>query len=285
MTKKHAHIVVTTEEKPDGLRRIKGLRKATADQLNACGIHTCAQLSALSPACVAELVRDASVESIAEQWIKKARKLASALPPEEFRYDATFTVKLTLDTQNNVQNTSVVHLQDRVEDKWSDWSDGRLKDFIERHAAPRPKREAAVENPLFQPVGDHERGMHPAEFQLDVGAMSLEEAELSQEGDERALRKHMCAHFDFHLSGQVAQQLAGTGLPYFVQLVACDLGSGQATLLATDQSRLTSGLVTYPVALQFPLPELGRYQLVGLVLLPDKDKVGVTLGDVLNVVP
>jgi hypothetical protein len=120
---------------------------------------------------------------------------------------------------------------------------------------------------------------------LDVGVMSLVDAGFGRQDGEEVPLRWMRVLFDFHVSGQLAQQLAGSRLPYFVQLMAWDLASGQATVLATDESRLTAGQVTYPVALQFPLPELGRYQLVGLVLLPDKDKVGVTLGDVLNVMP
>jgi len=122
-------------------------------------------------------------------------------------------------------------------------------------------------------------------LRLDVGDMSLQDAGFDRQDGEEAPQKHMRVLFDLHLSGQRAQPLSDTGLPYFVQLMAWNLASGQATVLATDRSRLTSGLVTYPVALQFPLPELGRYQLVGLVLLPGEDKVGVMLGNILNVLP
>ena len=133
--------------------------------------------------------------------------------------------------------------------------------------------------------GDAPREEPQASLRLDVGAMSLEDAGFGLQDGEEEPRKHMRVLFDFHLSGQLAQQFAYTGLPYYVQLMAWDLVSGQATVLATDQSNLTSGLVTYPALLQFPLPELGRYRLVGLILLPDIDKVGVTLGDILNVLP
>ena len=115
--------------------------------------------------------------------------------------------------------------------------------------------------------------------------MSLVDIGFGRQDGEKVPQRWMRVLFDFQLSGRLAQQLAGTGLPYFVQLMAWDLASGQATVLATDQSRLIAGQGTYPAALQFPMPELGRYRLVGLVLLPDKDKVGVTLGDILNVVP
>ena len=82
-----------------------------------------------------------------------------------------------------------------------------------------------------------------------------------------------------------ADQPGDEGLHYFVQILACDLESGKATVLAADHQRLIYNLQIYTVELEFPTPEIGRYQLVGMVLLPNKDKVGVTLGDVLTVVP
>jgi hypothetical protein len=210
MTKKRASPVRKSAEKPNGLRRSKDASKANAERLHTRKIDPYAQLAALSPASVAELVGDHS------------------------------------ETETNlVTETDERELQ---------------------HG----------DTPMEEPQ---------AQLRLDVGVMSLEDAGFGRQDGEEVPQKHMRALFDFHLSGQVAQQRASTGLPYFVQLVAWDLASGQATVLATDQSRLTASLVTVPVALQFPLPELGRYQLVGLVLLPDEDTVGVTLGDVFNVLP
>jgi hypothetical protein len=39
------------------------------------------------------------------------------------------------------------------------------------------------------------------------------------------------------------------------------------------------------IAVEFDLPEIGRYQLLVTILLPDDQAVGVTLGPVLAVVP
>ena len=210
MTKKHASPVPTSAGKPNGLRRSKDVNKANGERVHTRKIDPYAQLAALSPALLAELVGD----------------------PFETRTDL-----ITETDKRDVQ-----HDDAPAEETWT---------------------------PL----------------RLDVGVMSLEDAGFGRHNGDAVPRKKMRALFDFQLSGQLAQQLAHTGLPYFVQLMAWDLVSGQVTTLATDQSRLTSGLTTYPVALQFPLPEVGRYQLVGLVLLPDKEKVGVMLGDILNVVP
>lgn len=210
MTNKRASSVRTSEEKPNGFRRNKGVSKANAKH------RSTAAKSGPSHEIQAEIPHQ-SVE---------------AMPAHETK-------------------TSLITETDNGEVRHGDTS---------------------IEEPQ-------------ASLRLDVGTMSLEDEGFGRQDGEEEPRKHMRVLFDFHLSGQLAQQLAGAGWPYFVQLMAWDLASGEATVLATNASSLISGLLTYQAALQFPLPELGRYQLVGLILLPGNDKVGVTLGDILNVLP
>ncbi len=68
------------------------------------------------------------------------------------------------------------------------------------------------------------------------------------------------------------------------RLLACELPGGRTTTLAVERQRLASRQLAYKMTLGFELPDVGRYQLFGPVLLPDGDVAGVAVGPILTVV-
>ncbi len=322
MARKRARMVAAAAPSAaDDFKVIRGIGPVVESRLHSAGILTLAQLAAMLPADVAALVAGLSANRIAKQnWIGQARKLASKRTPAKLRkaaaalqgrqHYATFTLELLLDEGNNVRRTRVVHVQDGDEDAWANWEDARLIDFVVKHAAlqpqptkPTPSHEA--ETGLTKE--SDERAMRPAEarteelpanLRLVVGDISLEEVLAGWEVDEQGLPKRLRVKIDFQLSGQAAYLLNTQQSPYFVQVLACDLATGQTTVLAADKrqlqpfSRLAAdqqGLQWYPLAytttVEFGLPSIGRYQLLGTVLFPDSNTVGTGLGPIFKVIP
>jgi hypothetical protein len=93
------------------------------------------------------------------------------------------------------------------------------------------------------------------------------------------------ARLDFRLSGPGAAEIAAQGHWSTIQIVACELASGDSHLLAAGQERLLPNQLDYTSTLEFVLPDDGRYQLVGTVVIPEAQLIGSTLGPVLNVIP
>jgi len=251
----------------------------------------------------------------------RADKKATASPGRQ-RY-ATFTVELLLDEGNLVRRTRVVHVQDGDEAVWAGWKDPQLLSFFIEHAELRLAEPAPTPIETVKPVAasaDHavspetprdlagnnlevpvetgvtEAQMAPltnahagleskADLQLEVGNIQLDEVSGERSGSGPPYVKHLRARINFKLSGVVANQSAAYPMRCFTQILACELTTGQTNVLTADQQHLHSNLSGYQATLTFPLPEVGRYQLLGMILIPDHNMAAVALGPILRVVP
>jgi len=120
-------------------------------------------------------------------------------------------------------------------------------------------------------------------LRVEVGDIMLAEVELEHaKGGPPQLRR-LRARLDFRLMGTEAAQVAAEGTFYTLHLIACNLAMGETSVLAVSRDRLVSGQTEYAPAVEFALPEDGRYQLVGIVLVPDERVVGHVLGPILRV--
>jgi hypothetical protein len=134
-------------EASDDFKLIIGIGPAIERLLHDGGIHTFAQLAALSSLEIAVLVdsvKGMSAERIEnENWIGQARELAPASTEFHHRatstgnrqHYATFTIELLLDEDNVVRRTRIVHIQDGDEDTWAGWKETRMVGFVRQHAA------------------------------------------------------------------------------------------------------------------------------------------------------
>jgi hypothetical protein len=293
----------------DDFKRIQGIGPVIEAHLHDAGIRTYAQLAMLSPEDIVQLVENLpllSVERIAKQdWPGQARFLASQPAPAEAsegeeapetrqRY-ATFTVELLLDKISQIRRTSIMHIQDGEEASWAGWDPARLMDFFAEYAAihvasitlesaSAPAQTAAhPETDGAAALGDPLDGEHSAALRLEVGDILLDEAPLERAKGGPPLLRRLRARLDVRLMGAEAAQVAAEGAFYTLHLVACNLATGEASVLAVSRDRLVSGQMDYAPAVEFALPEDGRYQLVGIVLLPAEHVVGKVLGPVLRV--
>ncbi len=151
----------------DDFKLIRGIGSHVEQRLHGAGILTYARLAALSPADIMALTIDLggiTSEQISRQdWIGQANELVgnpgSFTPKPEFQpvdeadY-ATFRVKLLLDADNNVQETSVLHLESNQEAHWKDWQDPILMaEFFAKSAGLRlPIKPPALAMPVEAPT-------------------------------------------------------------------------------------------------------------------------------------
>lgn len=149
MSSKHSHVQNSTVPMgSDDLKRIHGIGPGIAQRLYDAGLHTFAQLAALSSDDIAALlggIAGLSGKSIAAQdWIGQARTLATAPPAADEtpsrattavrQHYATFTVELLLDESNLVRRTHVTHVQGGIAETWAGWPADRLVEFFTQHA-------------------------------------------------------------------------------------------------------------------------------------------------------
>lgn len=124
-----------------------------------------------------------------------------------------------------------------------------------------------------------------ADLRLEVTGIMLCEILAEPLAEGSGTTKCLRAQIHFQFSGTEANEIATSPRRYFTQILACELASGQIAMLATSQQQPRSNLPDYMATLEFALPEVGRYLVLGMVMLPDDNKAGVALGPVLTVIP
>jgi predicted flap endonuclease-1-like 5' DNA nuclease len=317
MTKKKAKMTAASVTPPraDDFTRINDIKPHIADSLHNADILTFAQLAALSPEDIAEVLGNNplhSAEHIEKQdWIGQARELASRTAPVSSgdltipngrQRLATFTVELLLDRDGHVRRTHIVHFQDGQKFHWNYWEGKGLLDFIVEHAAVQQGRrepchtsgtETTTERPLVVPPTEALLVEVPAPqssnvevpqaaLQLEVTDVSVAQVPAQQWEAVQDLSRRLRAQVNFRLSGTVAEEVTANESPYAVQTFACELVSGQTLVLGEAHGQLRPGVLEYISEIEFPFPSTGRYQIMGVVLLPHNNHAGAGLGPVLR---
>ena len=124
----------------------------------------------------------------------------------------------------------------------------------------------------------------PGGLQLRLGELRLDEVLSERQVGQPDTAKRLRAGLDFEIC-EPAGRGAGARPRCVAQVLAWSPAIGALATLAADWRELRPGGVAYTVALEFDLPAIGEYQLLGLVLLPDDGAAGITLGPMLSVVP
>jgi extracellular elastinolytic metalloproteinase len=296
-----------TRAAPADLKRIKGIGPGIERSLHRAGIRTFTQLAALTPDDLVRLVGTAaglSAQRIAKQdWTGAARELAAAeeepagvggpeweAPPDRQQY-ATFTVELLLDENGEVRRTRVVHVQqqdkDGGKDSWPGWEGGRLvRYFVEHAALPSPPPAAArlqaglAEQPLTATGAAAEPG--PDELLVEMSNITFQQV-ADAEGVTPG-RERIRARVDFRLSGAGSQVVSAGRRTYFVNILAYAITTDETTVLAASHGHLRPGVLDYTSTVEFTPPGVGRYQLLGTVVVSEHNALGVAIGPRLRVV-
>lgn len=90
----------------------------------------------------------------------------------------------------------------------------------------------------------------------------------------------------FQLSGTEAEKLAADRVPFRIEIHLVDLESGDSDLVASKKGPLQPEVFEYTSQQEFPIPEVGRYELhIILLLLPPDEMMTSHRGPTLKVVP
>lgn len=130
-------------------------------------------------------------------------------------------------------------------------------------------------------------------LQIVASDMQVLESPIQSQIGGFPFSKRLRARFSCQLSGAEASRLATERLPYFIQILACELSTGQMTVLATDKQTLDPGTMIYKPTADFAIPAVGRYQTFGVIFIsiqddnsiPDRARVDVAWGPIINIIP
>lgn len=121
----------------------------------------------------------------------------------------------------------------------------------------------------------------PAAADWAITDFQLEEAAPGLGRDARPPVRQMRACFSVRLP----RFPASGRFECYAQVFACNLTTGQATMLAAGREVLGAAPEREGFSLTFPLPEVGRYQVVGVVVNLEGQSASAVLGPVINVLP
>lgn len=144
MTRKDSQVSQMPLTQDDDLKLIHGIGTVLEERLHAAGIHTYAQLAAMTPEMIASALGNViglTIKRIVDQdWIGQAREFAqhnqlnSDGAKTGHQHYATFTVEVLLDENNTVRRTRAVFIQSKKEGAWAGWDEKRLLEFISQEA-------------------------------------------------------------------------------------------------------------------------------------------------------
>jgi hypothetical protein len=298
-------VTMAAPPRTDDLQRIDGIGQGIANRLYKAGVYTFADLAGLSLDQLISYVGKIgglSAERIArEDWIGQARALAEAeeaallkedvVQPEALetfddseiagirRRNATFTTKLVLNEDHEVNYTRVVHLESMAEDAWVGWQGDRLNDFFVRYANLRldpaaiVEPAAMVEAAELAPV-DRAPELEAPQTSLPPanglsGELRLDDLEISNPGTAGA-RSIISAGqpIEVVLAVDCSEVVApgDIALGYLAAVYAKSLAGGSRQTLGEARGALVpTGRVL--VALQGMAPPQGIYRLEAMVTL------------------
>ena len=290
---------VASDDRPHSdLGRIKGLGPKSAKALPALGIGNCAELAQYLMQHSAQELSDRLAEqkvSVAaktienEDWLGQAREQAvqaegepatlkeeergtgeedetpnrrSGLP-NEVRFGVIFWRenghwKVTTYDERLPIEYDKQHGTDPAE--WANWILSEMKPHLKVKPIPNESRTAAA-----------------SDLEIEILDVRLSEVE--------RFRK-LAAELSFRVSGSMVDALAADRIPFWLHVHIVNLRNEEADCVALLREELEPAASTYKKKLEFPIPEVGRYELHNLVLLLSPvGRVAYRQGPILEVRP
>lgn len=257
MTKKDTAVSV------DDLTAIGGIGPATALKLQDAGIHTYAQLAAMTPAKLAPLVEGvpglSSQRIIELDWVGQANSLSKTQTHQEptnagnGQHYARFDVEFLLEEDNQVRRTKIKHRPDGKEIEWSGWREKKLLKFFATEMG-MPKIQESPPEPvtMIKWLSDDEEKLKQVLRKFEVF--------IEEMGSPRHLlfkNQDFNVHVDIDLSNIESPQ--DMPIHYNAAVIAKNLSNGNQKKLGLSKGKITGD------SLSIELPgrdlEPGTYRL------------------------
>ena len=298
---------------PESLERVSGIGPRTAEALTRIGIRRLNDLAQATPETLAKGLFEqvglrVSPERIAAMnWIGQAQMLQQQISSEQPAQDQHAVAEGTLaasagamdltektqwpqhagfllffDYQQKEERarrwrTRVYHHESGAEtqfpgttpDAWLNW----ILQQAQLPAEATPDSVAPVHSPISPAAS------------VSTPSLALLEVEVSEK-PQAVPSGLLMAEIRFNVIDSYGEALTSPSTPYQVLVLTIDLNGGQLRLIAAEHGALTTVHSVHRHALEFPIPELGRYELVTIALVQgDMELVAVHRGPALTVVP
>ncbi|MFN8598150.1 MAG: hypothetical protein U0559_18455 [Anaerolineae bacterium] len=261
----------------DDLKRIKGIGPATERRLRRAGVDTFIELAEQLPASLAKLFPQRAVTTLTD-WVSEASRLA-----------ALHDKRLSPATITELQPPRAGRSNKRG------GRDALAKKSVQSKKVKKRKtrRTTIAIAPLALETSEETHrpspAVEPATAQAPAWHLKLCNVQLVMSADIDAacvLRvRRLQAQLKFELSGATDRVVAAAHQRLLTQVLAWDLLTGVMTSLGAQQQLITQDGCNGTTVVEFPTPPCGRYQLIGLICLPEQNAIDFALGDVLNVIP
>jgi hypothetical protein len=276
-------VFASPSEECDDLKAIVGIGPKWADALYEIGVLHFRDLAQYTPQDLSKaLLEQAGVRVLPERieaydWISQARELAQdanlertpldqeaeaeapelALSRTRWKQHAGFSVFFDYGPDEHGERTWQTRVYDGesgVEELWPGTEPAVWVNWILERAKlpatmkPVVTRAEATAPPALVSLGD-------AQVEI-LGVKVTEGVSWPEVGEKR-----LGVEVRFKVSGTGAEQLATFRIPFQVQLSTSDVESGASTLVASQVGQLEPQVLVYTSRQEFPIPELGSYQL------------------------
>lgn len=301
-------VAPSVNDERDDLETIKGIGPKWADTLYKTGIRRFEDLAQYTPQDLAKAlleqagVRIPSERIEANNWIGQARKLAQrakterALPEDQGEVakgleevpspptrSAEFTVFFDYARDEHgkwVWQTRLYYAGNGGEEivlpgietsAWVNWILERANLPIAAEPIPTEIEAAALPAPV-----------KPYDAQVEIF-----DIEVSQSPTPPGVREEkLIAEVRFQILGPEAETLVAERIPFQIEVHTVDSKTGGSNLVASERSQLQPEVFEYRSQQEFPIPDLGRYELQSIVLLlPPGEMMAFHQGAPFRVVP
>lgn len=318
--------IASADAAGNDLEQIDGLGESSAEALNRSGIYRLADLLKFNtPDELRQALEDAG-EKIPlwriekGNWLGQAREIVQARqanteppvlretaeveqeperqsPAEEWEQYVGFNLyfESRTDEQGQKEWRTVVYKSlepDNFNDKkeflgiastpWVNWILEQATLPITAEPSPPETEVASASVPA-----ETEAAVSPEQLVPEEANIEILDVQLSKLGALPGVsKKKLIAKVHFQLSGPDAEMISTDRLPFRIEVHTVDLESGDAELVAAGPGQFRPQVFEYTSQQQFPIPELGRYEVHTIVLLlPPHENMASYRGPTLNVLP
>lgn len=197
--------------------------------------------------------------------------------------------------QTRVWQTRTYHDESGGEEKFPGFEPSLWANWILEQAELSAGAEFPLKSAKIEEEPAHEETSVPSLVEVPVEApttpeetrIEIIEVKVVEIGPSSGIpEKQLEAQVRFQLTGPDAEQIVNVGTPFRLEIHTVDAENEASSLVASGRGKLQTKVFEYTHLQQFPMPEVGRYEIHCIViLLPPGQMVAFQKGPILKIVP